>query len=188
MSKLDLESKDIVNYVRLGYVVSCAYCSIGYYWLYSIISSKNEQQAEFILSPAREGQAEKKTTKHEYDMGQLAEMFQSYAFGLVMMGVLHIQLGENRLLFFQAVYNPFLTIENPLFRIHLMGESDAHGDLIRPWKPPSFFGGGSGAQAIADKAAAPAEQALPEAQAGAGGGGGGDANSTETAGDEKKEK
>ena len=43
-------------------------------------------------------------------------------------------------------------------------------------------------QAIADKAAAPAEQALPEAQAGAGGGGGGDANSTETAGDEKKEK
>ena len=25
-------------------------------------------------------------------------------------------------------------------RIHLLGESDAHDDLIRPWKPASIFG------------------------------------------------
>jgi hypothetical protein len=33
-----------------------------------------------------------------------------------MMGMLHVQLAENRMLFFWGIYNPFMVVDNPLFR------------------------------------------------------------------------
>ena len=41
---------------------------------------------------------------------------QSYVMGVFMMGLLHIQLSENRMLFFWGIYNPFMVVDNPLFR------------------------------------------------------------------------
>ena len=57
---------------------------------------------------------------------------QSYAMGVFMMGMLHVQLAENRMLFFWGIYNPFMVVDNPLFRsVHAAQPLYVRGGVCR---------------------------------------------------------
>ena len=58
--------------------VPSLYCSVAYYWMYSVIQSKRETsgKAVIVVTPARNGAPQKTMTKNDYDLMHLGEMFQ----------------------------------------------------------------------------------------------------------------
>ena len=75
-----------------------------------------DDRAEVVIPSRKDGKPPTTTTKHEYDLQQLGDMFQTFCIGAIVVGMLHVHTNERRLMFFHGIYYPFLTVECPLFR------------------------------------------------------------------------
>eukprot|EP00287_Rhodomonas_sp_CCMP768_P002292 CAMPEP_0196738136 /NCGR_PEP_ID=MMETSP1091-20130531/15653_1 /TAXON_ID=302021 /ORGANISM="Rhodomonas sp., Strain CCMP768" /LENGTH=208 /DNA_ID=CAMNT_0042082091 /DNA_START=51 /DNA_END=677 /DNA_ORIENTATION=+ len=177
MTKMDIDSDKGVSLLRIGYLASTIYCGIGYMWMYTVISSKNDR-TKFLKTPASEGKEAVYEEKMKYDMQKLTEMFQQFATSFVFMAFIHFTMKGNRPLLFQCCLNPFNLIECQLFKIHLLGLDDQIEDLQRPWPAPNLFGApsappqrkwGESPPQVADGAAAAAQVEVGLANSSTGG-------------------
>jgi len=164
MTRLD-KSPQTIMALQFAFVLSCLYCTVAFTWI-SMLITRKQDAATFVAAPKLGKLEGLVMSKHEYDQAKLREMFTSYFSGILIATVMHFFMGEQRVLLMGAVYNPFMVVESPLFRIHLLEQSDDDPLLSRPFYSPSLFGGGPPPPA---KTAAP--EAAPEA-GGAGGAGG----------------
>ncbi|KAJ1489354.1 phosphate transport-domain-containing protein [Baffinella frigidus] len=165
MTRLD-KSPQTIMALQFAFVLSCLYCTAAFTWI-SMLITRKQDTATFVGDP-KKGQTEGQViSKHDYDQAKLREMFTSYFSGIMIATVMHFFMGEQRVLLMATVYNPFMVVESPLFRIHLLEQSDQDPQLTRPFLSPSLFGA-TPPPAPAKAAAAPG--AAPEVGAAGGGG------------------
>merc|ERR550514_556820 len=86
-----------------------------------------------VVKPAME------QTLSEYDTGKWKEMMQQLVMGAVIISGMHYKWGYSMPLVMQVIMSPMQLIENPLFKIYVLG-SPAVGDLKRPFPAPNPFG------------------------------------------------
>ena len=82
------------------------------------------------------GQAESLTVE-EYDRREVINGLRGQVIGTLFVGFLHYKKGLLPPLLFQSIMMPFNLVDNKMFRIHVLGESD--DDLKRPFKATGFL-------------------------------------------------
>lgn len=116
---------------------------------------------------AMQGTTESKlvtTTVKEYDLQQVQTAIKGVFSGIAMMAFMHLYMKYTNPLLIQSILPVKSAIEQKIVQIHVFGKP-ASGDLKRPFKAASMFGGmGGGNDAQTDK------KAISEAEtAGSGG-------------------
>lgn len=146
--RLDMEDPTIVFYVRIFYCSSVAIAWVVYQATRQKIVQKNDLTTLKYVTPPNPlaGQAEGKlevTTVRDYDLQQLDSSIKSIYTGLAMMGFMHLYMKYTNPLLMQSISPVKSALEHNEVKIHLFGKP-ATGDLKRPFKAPSLFGGMSG--------------------------------------------
>ncbi|QEU61833.1 Pho88 [Kluyveromyces lactis] len=147
--RLDMEDPSIVLYIRIAYVASVAITWSIYQYARAQIVKKNDLTTLKYVAPANPlgGQTEEKlevTTVRDYDLQQIDSAIKSIYTGLAMMGFMHLYMKYTNPLFMQTISPIKSALEHNEVQIHLFGKP-ASGDLKRPFKTPSLFGGAGGA-------------------------------------------
>lgn len=154
--RLDMEDPTIIFYVRIAYVSAVAITWAIYQYARAQIVKKNDLTTLKFVAPANPlgGQTEEKlevTTVRDYDLQQIDSAIKSIYTGLAMMGFMHLYMKYTNPLFMQTISPVKSALEHNEVQIHLFGKAAA-GDLKRPFKTPSMFGGATGAaEAKTDK-------------------------------------
>lgn len=146
--RLDMEDPTIVLYIRIAYVASVAITWGIYQAARAKIVKKNDLTTLKFVTPANPlgGQTEEKlevTTVRDYDLQQIDSAIKSIYTGLAMMGFMHLYMKYTNPLFMQTVSPIKGALEHNEVQIHLFNKA-ATGDLKRPFKTPSMFGGMTG--------------------------------------------
>ncbi|SCU92364.1 LAMI_0E09978g1_1 [Lachancea mirantina] len=154
--RLDMEDPTVILYVRIAYVTSVTLAFLVYQYARSKIVSKNDLTTLKYVSPpnAMAGQQEGKlevTTVKDYDLKEIDSAIKSIYTGLAMMGFMHLYMKYTNPLLMQSISPIKSALEHNEVKIHLFGKP-ASGDLKRPFKAPSMFGGfGASPEAKVDK-------------------------------------
>jgi len=153
--KIPFENPDVLNYVRIGYVVSQVLVIGAYYLVAEKIKKKNDQTVLKYVEPKNAMTDEPAKvitiTYRDYDLQQTTQLLRAAWIGVAMMGFLHLYMKYTQPLFVQGLMGLKALYEAKPVAIHLLGRP-AEGDLKRPFKgPASMFGGGGDVQT--DKAA-----------------------------------
>ncbi|CUS22031.1 LAQU0S04e06590g1_1 [Lachancea quebecensis] len=143
--RLDMENPDIIFYVRVAYGSSVAVAWIIYQIARNRILQKNDLTTLKFVAPANpmSGETEGKlqvTTVRDYDLKEIDSAVKSIYTGLAMMGFMHLYMKYTNPLLMQSISPIKSALEHNEVRIHLFGKP-ASGDLKRPFKAPSMFGG-----------------------------------------------
>ncbi|CDK25960.1 unnamed protein product [Kuraishia capsulata CBS 1993] len=143
--KFDWENPNTIFYVRVLYV-SCTLAVLLIYLAARFkIVKKNDLTTLKYLEPANalSGQTEPKyvvTTVKDYDLKQIQSSIRGVFTGVAMMGFMHIYMKYTNPLLMQSISPLKGALENNIVKIHLWGSAPV-GDLKRPFKAPSMFGG-----------------------------------------------
>lgn len=145
--KVPFDDPEVLNYVRLGYVVSQALILGSYYYTSMKIRKKNDQTVLKYVEPANPMTKDNgtliTTTVKDYDLGEVTKALRGALFSLAMMGFLHLYLKYTQPLFIQALMGLKNLYDAKILQIHLLGKKD-EGDLKRPFKAAGgMFGGGN---------------------------------------------
>ncbi|CAM0136970.1 phosphate transporter (Pho88) [Umbelopsis sp. WA50703] len=165
--RLNLDNPDNLFYARATYVFAQATVIGLAYWLMSVVDKKNDTTTLRYVKPAAQewdgtkGQEELvNTTNKDYDIAEIKKSITQTLTGLGIIGFLHLQFKFTQPLVIQSilVFKTFFLSKEAL--LHVWGEP-AVGDLRRPFKNDSPFGGMMGGQPLTDKASIKrAEKAL----------------------------
>lgn len=154
--RLDFEDPNIVFYVRVAFLSAQAITLAIYFYVRYIIIKKNDLTTlKFVGAPnALAGETEGKltvTTVKDYDLQQVQTAVKGVATSLAMMAVMHLYLKYTNPLVMQSISPVKSALEANIVKIHLFGKP-ASGDLKRPFKAASLFGGfGGGDDVKTDK-------------------------------------
>ncbi|KAH3684812.1 hypothetical protein WICPIJ_004207 [Wickerhamomyces pijperi] len=155
--KIDFEDPDIKFYVRVAFITAQSITLGIYLYTRSIINKKNDLTTLKFVSPPNSlaGETEGKltvTTVKEYDLEQIQTATKGVFTSLAMMGFMHLYMKYTNPLFMQIISPIKGALELNIVKIHLFGQA-AVGDLKRPFKAASMFGGfGGNSEAKTDKA------------------------------------
>ncbi|KAF8185460.1 PHO88-related membrane protein [Pholiota molesta] len=147
--KIPFEDPVILNYVRIGYIVSQVIILGAYYYVSLAIKKKNDQTVLKYVEPSSPmSQDEPKlvtTTVRDYDLSETSKLLRSVYMGIAMMGVMHIYFHFTQPLFIQALMGVKNLYDAKPVAIYILGKP-ATGDLKRPFKTASMFGAATGPQ------------------------------------------
>jgi len=139
----------VLNYVRIGYVVTQILMLGVYYYVSMAIKRKNDQTVlKYVEPPAPMSQETGQlitTTVRDYDLSETSKLLRSTYMGIAMMSVMHLYFNFTQPLFIQALMGVKGLYDAKLVSIHLLGKP-ATGDLKRPFKVASMFGPSTGPQ------------------------------------------
>ncbi|KAF9474944.1 PHO88-related membrane protein [Pholiota conissans] len=145
--KIPFDDPVVLNYVRVGYVVSQVIVLAIYYYVSLAIKKKNDQTVLKYVEPASPmSQEEPKlvtTTYRDYDLSETSKLLRSVYMGIAMMGVMHIYFHFTQPLFIQALMGIKNLYDAKPVSIYILGKP-ATGDLKRPFKAASMFGPATG--------------------------------------------
>ncbi|GME94380.1 hypothetical protein B5S28_g5008 [[Candida] boidinii] len=147
--RLDFEDPTILLYVRIAYVTATVLVLSIYLYVRSVIISKNDLTTLKYVEPSsplsgETGEKLQVTTVKDYDLKQINSSIKGVFTGLAMMGFMHIYMKYTNPLFMQTISPIKSALEANIVKIHLFGKP-ATGDLKRPFKAASLFGGLGGA-------------------------------------------
>ncbi|CEP25096.1 unnamed protein product [Cyberlindnera jadinii] len=150
--RLDFENPDVVFYVRCAYAVATLTTLSIYLYTRMVILKKNDLTTlKYVSAPnTMAGETEGKltvTTVKEYDLQQVQSSIKSIFTSLAMMGFMHLYMKYTNPLVMQSISPVKSALESNIVKIHLFGKP-ASGDLKRPFKAPSLFGGFGGDQDV----------------------------------------
>ncbi|KCV67879.1 hypothetical protein H696_05608 [Fonticula alba] len=93
------------------------------------------------------------TNAQDYDLGQVWDLVKKSLLNAVIMGGIFYKFGSTQPLFMQSLMIPVNLFNNPLIKVHLLGEK-AENALARPWaaSSPSPFGLGGSTPATGEQA------------------------------------
>ncbi|KAG5370287.1 Inorganic phosphate transport protein [Yarrowia sp. C11] len=143
--KVPFEDPQVLMGIRILYVVAQLLVLGLYLYTRSIITKKNDLTTLKYVEPANAfgGQEEPKlvtTTIKEYDIKQVNSAIRGVFTGIAMMGFMHIYMKYTNPLLLQSIMPIKSAIEQNIVQIHVFGKP-ASGDLKRPFKAASMFGG-----------------------------------------------
>lgn len=142
--RIDMEDPTIIMYIRILYCSSIGISWIIYQMARKRIVAKNDMTTMKYVEPgnAMSGEGEKLqvTTVRDYDLKEIDSAIKSIYTGMAMMGFMHLYLKYTNPLFMQSISPVKSALEHNEVKIHLFGKP-ATGDLKRPFKAPSLFGG-----------------------------------------------
>ncbi|EDO17007.1 hypothetical protein Kpol_1065p22 [Vanderwaltozyma polyspora DSM 70294] len=145
--RLDMENETTIFYIRILYCSSVAIAWIIYYVTRVKIVQKNDLTTLKYVVPANpmsnEGEKLETTTVKDYDLKQIDSSIKSIYSGIAMMGFMHFYMKYTNPLFMQSISPVKSALESNLVKIHIFNKP-AVGDLKRPFKAPSMFGGFGG--------------------------------------------
>ena len=105
---------------------------LGYLWLAS--GKSKEKGAVEVAEKAMDGTETKKTqTIQEYDQAQVVKAVGQAGFALCLTCGIHYKWGNPTPLLFQCLMTPMGLYDDPIFKIHVLGQA-AEGKLTRPFK------------------------------------------------------
>ncbi|GME67835.1 unnamed protein product [[Candida] boidinii] len=147
--RLDFEDPTVLLYVRIAYVTATVLVLAIYLYVRSVILSKNDLTTLKYVEPSsplsgETGEKLQVTTVKDYDLKQINSSIKGVFTGLAMMGFMHIYMKYTNPLFMQTISPVKSALEANIVKIHLFGKP-ATGDLKRPFKSASLFGGLGGA-------------------------------------------
>lgn len=143
--KLDWENPSTILYVRILYV-STTLATLGIYVVtrFLIVKKNDLTTLKYLEEPNMwQGESEQKlvvSTIKEYDLAQINSAIKGVFTGLAMTGFMHIYMGYTNPLLMQSLSPLKSALEANIVKIHLYGKK-AVGDLDRPFKAASMFGG-----------------------------------------------
>ncbi|OLL21940.1 Inorganic phosphate transport protein PHO88 [Neolecta irregularis DAH-3] len=148
VKKLDLLDSNIVFYLRCLYIASNALIMLSYFIIHLKIKQKNDMTTlKYVETPGPlSGSHEPKlvtTTIKGYDQSELQKAIKGTLTGVAMMCVMHFWFKFTQPLVIQSILPLKSALESNVAQIHLFGKP-ASGDLKRPFKVTSMFGGTSG--------------------------------------------
>ncbi|KAF8808761.1 PHO88-related membrane protein [Phlegmacium glaucopus] len=147
--KIPFDDPVVLNYVRIGYVVSQVVMLAVYYYVSMTIKRKNDQTVlKYVEPPAPMSQESGQlitTTVRDYDLSETSKLLRSAYMGIAMMSVMHIYFKFTQPLFIQALMGVKNLYDAKPVAIHILGKA-AIGDLKRPFKTASMFGPAAGPQ------------------------------------------
>ncbi|KAG5355093.1 Inorganic phosphate transport protein [Yarrowia sp. B02] len=143
--RVPFEDPQVLMGIRILYVVAQVLVLGLYLYTRSIITKKNDLTTLKYVEPANAfgGQEEPKlvtTTIKEYDIKQVNSAIRGVFTGIAMMGFMHIYMKYTNPLLLQSIMPIKSAIEQNIVQIHVFGKP-AIGDLKRPFKAASMFGG-----------------------------------------------
>lgn len=143
--RLDWENPNTVFYARVGYVSSTLFVLALYLFVRYLITKKNDLTTlKYVEGPnAMLGQTESAvviTTVKDYDLKQIQTSIKGVFTGVAMMGFMHLYMKYTNPLLMQSITPIKSALEANIVKIHLFGKP-ATGDLKRPFKLASMFGG-----------------------------------------------
>ncbi|KAH7929233.1 inorganic phosphate transport PHO88 [Leucogyrophana mollusca] len=142
--RIPFDDPDVLNYVRFGYISSQLIVLGVYFFVSYKIKQKNDQtvlkyvDAQNPMSPDSGGLVT--TTVRDYDLSETSKLLRAAYFGIAMMGFFHLYMKYTQPLFIQALMGLKNLYDAKPVAIHLLGKP-AVGDLQRPFKAASMFGG-----------------------------------------------
>lgn len=153
--RIDMEDDKNIMYIRIAYGASVGIAWIVYQLARRSIVSKNDLTTLKYVQPAspmsQEGEKLEVTTVRDYDLKEIDSAIKSIYTGLAMMGFMHLYMHYTNPLFMQCISPVKSAFEANEVKIHLFGKP-ATGELKRPFKAASMFGGfGGGSAAKTDK-------------------------------------
>lgn len=153
--RIDMEDDKNIMYIRIAYGASVAVAWLIYQLIRQKIVAKNDLTTLKYVTPAApmsgEGEKLEVTTVRDYDLKEVDSAIKSIYTGLAMMGFMHLYMKYTNPLFMQCISPVKTALESNEVKIHLFGKP-ASGDLKRPFKAASMFGGfGGGNAAKTDK-------------------------------------
>lgn len=153
--RIDMEDPKNLLYIRIAYSTSVALSWIIYQLARRAIVAKNDLTTLKYVTPASpmggQGETLEVTTVKDYDLKEIDSAIKSVYTSLAMMGFMHFYLHYTNPLFMQSISPIKSALEANEVKIHLFGKP-ATGDLKRPFKAASMFGGfGGGSEAKTDK-------------------------------------
>lgn len=144
--KIDMEDETNILYIRIAYVTSAVLAFAVYQVARRKIVAKNDLTTLKYVTPGNSltGEADKLnvTTVRDYDLQELDGALKSIYSGAAMMGFMHLYMKYTNPLFMQAISPIKGALESNVVKIHLFGKPPT-GDLQRPFKTASLFGGSS---------------------------------------------
>ncbi|KAJ6469756.1 inorganic phosphate transporter [Mycena polygramma] len=146
--KIPFDDPDVLNYVRIGYVVVQVIVLGVYYYISMAIKSKNDQTVlKYVDAPSPMSQEPGQlvtTTVRDYDLSEVSKLLRSVYMGVAMMAFLHGYMKFTQPLFVQGIMGLKGVYEAIPVKVHLLGQK-AEGDLKRPWKAAGgMFGAAAG--------------------------------------------
>lgn len=148
--RMDFENPDTVFYVRCAYAAATLTTLTIYLYTRYVVTKKNDLTTLKFVSPpnamSMTGETEGKltvTTVKEYDLQQINAAVKSVFTSLAMMGFMHLYMKYTNPLVMQSISPVKSALESNIVKIHIFGQP-ASGDLKRPFKAASMFGGFGG--------------------------------------------
>lgn len=145
--RIDMEDEKNIMYIRIAYGASVGLAWIIYQLVRKSIVAKNDLTTLKYVTPASpmsgEGEKLEVTTVRDYDLKEIDSAIKSIYTGLAMMGFMHFYMHYTNPLFMQCISPIKTALESNEVKIHLFGKP-ASGDLKRPFKVASMFGGFGG--------------------------------------------
>ncbi|CAN6621259.1 SRP-independent targeting protein 3 [Trichomonascus vanleenenianus] len=153
--KIPFEDPTILLAVRVGYVLSNVLIFGLYLYTRQVIAKKNDMTTLKYVEPANalSGTTENKlvtTTVKDYDLQQVNSAIKGVFTGIAMMAFMHLYMKYTNPLLLQSIMPLKSALEQNIVKIHIFGKP-ASGDLKRPFKTTSLFGGAAPGGAQTDK-------------------------------------
>jgi len=159
--KIPFDEPDVLNYVRIGYVVSQAtVLAVFYYVAYKVRQLNDQAVLKYVEAPNPMTQEPGKlvtTTVRDYDLSETSKLIRSTLLSLLMMIFLHGYMHFTQPLFVQGLMGLKNLYDAKPVMIHILGRSTLEGELKRPFKTGGMFGA-AGAPATDAAAIAEAEK------------------------------
>ncbi|KAF8554018.1 inorganic phosphate transporter [Imleria badia] len=147
--RIPFDDPVVLNYVRLGYVLSQIIIIGTYFFVSYKVKQKNDQTVlKYVDSPnpmSSDSGGLITTTVRDYDLSETSKLLRGAYFGVAMMAFFHIYMKYTQPLFIQALMGLKNLYDAKVVTIHVLGKP-AEGDLKRPFKVASMFGPAAGPQ------------------------------------------
>ncbi|KAF8236713.1 inorganic phosphate transport PHO88 [Tricholoma matsutake] len=147
--KIPFEDPEVLNYVRIAYVAAQVIILGAYYYVSYAVKRKNDQTVLKYVEPpsgfTQEPGQLVTITVRDYDLSETSKLLRAVYMGIAMMSFMHIYLKYTQPLFIQALMGLKNLYDAKPVHIHILGKP-AEGDLKRPFKVASMFGGPAGPQ------------------------------------------
>jgi len=159
--KIPFDEPGVLNYVRIGYVVSqLAILAVYFFISYKIKQTNNLTVLKYVEPPTPMSEDPGKlvtTTIRDYDLKETSKLLRSAYLSIIMMAGLHGYLGYTQPLFVQGVMGLKNLYDAKLVSIYILGK-EADGELKRPFKGAASMFGGAGQPATDAASIAEAEK------------------------------
>jgi len=138
MQKIDMTDPDNIFRLRVSYgtitLIVLAVCG----WIYLRIRSAHDQRTVEVPAVGQFGmpdpsRSSDKISVEQHDTQALRKYFNSVVMGAMISSFIHYKWGIVPPLFLQSVMQPFQLWQLPLFRLHVLGDSNPALNR-RPWK------------------------------------------------------